>query len=391
MNSERFILGDPRFLSGGKAAGTINYSTRPPTLRPDDDGVTSEVVSKTMRTQGCSLVQAVQAHMQVHRGLSGYHHRPPLNLFLREGEEPTAGIEIETVARRNVSHESLENDLMSNWFHFEHDGSLPSGGYELITEPLPPHVYRDPHVWAGLQNTLTPWVESFEYRETGLHVHVGLRQFEDIDCGISSPEDRRALGKFVALMLYFAVLDRAFVDRVMLRRNTHYCAPTTHAAIQDIATEVRKGAGVSAREFSDAVVKFAINRDEMAYRVGEIISACQRGRDPATLTNSTIFGTCGGVSISMDHGGEGSEMNASHPFTVEFRRGKGTLHSLSVHRIVELATLTVRYAASILRKPVDATGKDVMVTPAAMYSFIARNTNSAALRQLAEKELGAFS
>lgn len=391
MNSERFILGDPRFLSGGKAIGTINYSSRPPTMRPEEEGVTSAVIAKTMKDQGCSLIQAVQAHMQVHRGQSGYHHRPPLNLFLRELEEPTVGVEIETVARKNINYDNLESDLMSNWFHFEHDGSLPSGGYELITEPLPPHVYRDPHVWAGLQNTLTPWVESFGYKETGLHVHVGLRQFEDIDCGLSNQSDRRNLGKFTALMLYFAVLDRAFVDRVMLRRNTHYCAPTSNASIQDLATEVRKGNGVPAREFADAVIKFSMNRDEVHYRRGEIIQQCQRGRDPSDTAGSTIFGTAGGVPISMDHGGEGSEMNASHPYTVEFRRGKGTLHSLSVHRIVELATLTVRYAASVLRKPVDATGKDVMVTPAAMYSFIARNTNSAALRQLAEKELRACS
>lgn len=395
MNSERFILGDPRFLSGGGRATTIDYSHRPPTMAAGDAGVTSKEVYDYMGRHSCGIEDAVAGFQNVHRGLSGYHHRPPINMFLREGEEPTVGVEIETVARYGATREALESDLRSNWFHFERDGSLPEMGYELITEPLPPHVYRDPHVWAGLQNVLTPWVESFGYNETGLHVHVGLRQFEDIDVfGIPCPDDRRMVGKFLTVLVYFGVLGRAFVDRVMLRKNTGYCAATGFHVFQDFADSVRKGKGVTAGEAVDAAIRYSLCANAVTARAKESMHGFGYGDggNGFVTHNEGRFSVYDGYTdfgLCRDHGGEGSEMNASHPYTVEFRRGKGTLHSLSVHRIVELTSLTVRYAAKIMRNPVGKDGNPQMVSPYEMYRFIAENTSNAALRQFAAREMDA--
>jgi len=386
MNTERFIFGDPRFLSNGaKRKLSINYDYEPETMDAGEKNlVTTESTAKVMADTGDSLYDAIIDQGQVlHRGKGGYHSRPELNLFLVKGMEPTVGVEIETVARCDTDDGALCEDLRSNWFHFERDGSLPDRGFELITEPLPPFVYRDPHTWTGLQNTLTPWLESFTHPECGLHVHVGLRQFEDID-GIPFPNkaDRRRVGKYMTLCLNFAVLGRTFVDRVVLRKNSAYCASTKHSMFEEISNAVHNG-GVTAREFMDYAIRMSVGNNVMSGNL-----QCMGGYTDMTRLirdfGSGFQRYSNELGICTQHSGEGSEMNARHPYTVEFRRPKGTLHSLSIHRIVEFATLVVRYAGSLARTPV-RNGKDVIVTPDAMYDYIAANTNNAALKELAEK------
>ena len=170
---ELFILGNPRFLSGGAATScVIDYGMPPPTVESLRCGkVTSESVLNPMHL-GKSLAARVSAcGQQVHSGKSGYHHRPRFNVFLHDGENPTAGVELETESRVTTSEHvnRLVEDLKSNWFHMERDGSLDPDhggeyGFEFITEPLPPRVYRNPMTWAGLQNVLSPWVESYSSR-----------------------------------------------------------------------------------------------------------------------------------------------------------------------------------------------------------------------------------
>ena len=98
---ELFILGNPRFLSGGAATScVIDYGMPPPTVESLRCGkVTSESVLNPMHL-GKSLAARVSAcGQQVHSGKSGYHHRPRFNVFLHDGENPTAGIELETESR----------------------------------------------------------------------------------------------------------------------------------------------------------------------------------------------------------------------------------------------------------------------------------------------------
>lgn len=230
--NEIFIANDPRFLSGGRNCGyPANYERPLLRLRDDDITVTTEDVIRGIREDAIphELPDALTHIGQViHNGRLPYHHRPNLNIFVREGENPTVGVELETVERRDISCEDLEKDLVSNWFHFESDSSLTGDGrygYELITEPLPPRIYRDMRLWTGLQNILTPWTESFDSPFTGLHVHVGLEQFESLRGleAFSSEQDRRIAGKLVSSAIYLCLADRAFLDSVFLRRNTTYC------------------------------------------------------------------------------------------------------------------------------------------------------------------------
>ena len=381
--NELFIFGNPRLLSGGQRSATeINYDSAPPRIGAGAPVVDEKRVAECMKANpgaGYDAFSAVTLLKQaVHSGKRSYHSRPTLNVFMEPGANPTVGVELETLERRGVSDAALVEDLKSNWFHFEHDGSLADGsgrdGYELITEPLTPRYYRDLRLWTGLQNILTPWVESFGCPQTGLHVHVGLEQFSNCDdMPFPGHADRRRLGKYMTAYLFLHILDRGFSDRVFLRKNTHYCAAPTEAAAS--VKFARNGSG---RKFMNDVASLMTSSSPSAWgsAVAAIASNVRDGRSPCKSDSGARY-------EFTDDGGHGmtghtTEVNCSHPFTVEFRRGKGTLHALSVHRMVEFTALLVKYAEEIARRP-----DDTVVSNESVLDYMITNTTSSALRELA--------
>lgn len=380
MKTEMFIGGDPRLLAGGTAATTMNYGDTPATVQIMG---TPAVTTATMKAGddpfGCVATQG----QKVHSGKASYHHTPAYNVFLRDGEWPSAGIELETELRRPDDDfaRAAEQALRSNWFHFERDGSLDPDhdgvyGYELITEPLPPRAYRSPHLWFGLQNVVSPWLKSFECPETGLHVHVGLNQFADFDAiPIDHPMSRMSIGKMLSALIYYCVADQAFIDRVVLRKPTHYCSTPAVKGFMDGAKLMRPG-GVCAAELVDYSVAALIDARNRWCRDLDQAKCRLSGNNyshiyPTPWIDSTYLA-----------GGHGTEINQEHTFTIEFRRAKGTIHALSVHRIVELMTSIVRFAGKICREP------NFVVTREAFMDWLIETTTSEALRNLAKQMKG---
>lgn len=382
--NEIFIANDPRFLSGGRNCGyPANYERPLLRLGNDDITVTTEDVIRGIREDAIphELPDAL-AHLGqvIHKERLPYHHRPNLNVFVREEENPTVGVELETVERRDISCEDLEKDLVSNWFHFESDSSLTGDGrygYELITEPLPPRIYRDMRLWTGLQNILTPWTESFESPFTGLHVHVGLEQFESLRGleAFSSKQDRRIAGKLVSSAIYLCLADRAFLDSVFLRRNTTYCRDQTGDVFSAISSAISTD-GITAGRFVDLVLTSALRKCSDVW-----CSGVNTARDSIKLSiyTSTFRLLREYLPGFASHG---AEINCEHPFTIEFRRGKGTLNAVSVHRMVELTTLIVKYAEHLIEN------RDDKITMTSFAEYVIANTNSSALKQFAEKSKG---
>lgn len=383
MRDELFIYDDPRFLSGGADCHLVANYDNPP---PKADGCTLLRSPQVAEVSGCDVASALKARGQaIHGGKSGYHARPPYNVFLKAGDYPSAGVELETVAKNCLPEfaRRIQNELRSNWFHAERDGSLDpahSGeyGFEWITEPLPPRVYRDPRTWIGLQNLLVPWVESFTHSECGLHVHVGLEQFE---CpanltfrGLPDNAAKRRLGKYLSAFVYYSMLSPSFVDRVTLRKTSSYCATS---APSGFCGGFRPG--MTAAEVVDMVLFKLV----AAYGSGNWTSYA------SSLSEMEARGALGSSAMSPIAGselsefiGHGVEVNTSHPYTIEFRRGKGTLQGISIHRMVELMTLVVRFAWKMAREPLMTIERDDV------YKYIAANTKSAVLRGMAEKEIG---
>lgn len=378
---ELFILGDPRFLSGGAATCCpIDYNAEPPTVEVLHCGVvTSETVLLPHLT-GKTLAGRVSAcGQQVHSGKSAYHHRPKFNVFLHENENPTAGIELETEARMCTSAHAnqLVEDLKSNWFHMERDGSLDPNhggefGFEVITEPLPPRVYRNPETWAGLQNVLSPWLESYSRQRCGLHVHVGLSQFAKVDAiPLVGECDRRRIGKYLSAFVYYCLLNPSFVDRVVLRKNGTWSGVVDSPEFTNLAGLVAGGKATGGDIVDIVTANLVKNR-----WASEAVNSTRRlSMAGVTDVNRVYTG-----EMDTFHG-HGAELNCEHEYTVEFRRGKGTLNSISVHRTVELMTMIVRYAWKIARNP------EMSVSKGDIYRFIAENTTSPALAELARKEI----
>lgn len=374
--TELFIGGDPRLLAGGAGAMCTNYECSP-TTPPDDFRLATGDLMKDNR--GAVLDRFLKAadakgtEVAIHRGKSSYHATPPYNIYLREGEWPSAGIELETNMRMpDVGFAARAmSDMWSNWFHFERDGSLDPAhdgkfGYELITEPLPPRAYRNPELWMQLRNLVSPWLKSYECPETGLHVHVGLNQFEGIDVPVTGAPQRRALGKLLSGVIYYAVAGQPFVDRVCLRRQTSYCAQACFTPFTDAIPMIESGRTTGAALVDYAVAEFA---EMMPCEYVQHCRNCASGRSQDFIVRNCM------------PSGHGTEINCGHSQTVEFRRGKGTTHALSIHRIVELMTSIVRFAGKCCREP------DFRVTRRSFMEWLAETTTSEALRSLAKENI----
>lgn len=380
MGSELFLYGNPRYLSGGgMGCERISYSNKPATKLQGELAVTTKWLETRLsvtKHQSMALPDLIirYANQDVHYGKAGYHSRPPLNRFLVQGQHPTVGVELEMEERTDVDLTELSADLSSNWFHFESDSSLHTGtrsGFELITEPLPPRAYRDPRLWAGLQNLLTPWFESYKFSQTGLHVHVGIDMFTHCDTlPFISPKDRRMIGKYIVALVYYVLLPRSFVDKVMLRQNTMFCAQTGCDAIDQFRKQIYASAGATTGyDLINMVAEELLKRSvtDWSYFIAEAAADHIYDTTPRGLLSSHLLGF-------TDHH---VEVNMSPAYTIEFRRGKGTLHSLSIHRMVELASLVVRYAWRVVRDP------SLTVSPDDVLEFIERATVNEALRRMA--------
>lgn len=395
MNSELFILGDARFLSGGAPrCQNVTYDAAPPVVRPGEELTSSKMISGMLpgsRFSSKTVSTYLSGHGQnIHMGRDAYHahswhgNGTIPNIFVSADSMPTAGVELETYVRPQVTVDRMIRDLVSNWFHFEEDGSLDRCvGHELITDVLAPRYYRDLRLWTGLQNLVGPYLESYSKVQTGLHVHVGVSQFDGCDLPVDNPMDKRALAKYAIAFVYHGLLDTDYLDKVFLRKNGEYCAAAADPNIVAFAGKARI-AGITAGEMFDTILASKLAHESSVPTRGtyhEVIESIRR--------NPMVYGgrqTSSGRGVTMDfddsyYRSHYVELNFGHPYTAEFRRGKGTTNAISIHRMVELCTLIVRYVWKLARNTGD------LVNAENAYRFIAENTNSEALRKITEAQL----
>lgn len=376
---ELFICGDPRFASGGDSRhisaqrARALYASLDESLPTVSDSVTSEKVRRSLENgDDCTVESALERRGQlVHAGKCGYHANPGYNVFTEEGRWPAVGVELETIARNPTADfaSRLKKRLRSNWFHFERDGSLDREhdgeyGFELVTEPLPPRLYRDLRFWTGLENLISPWLVSYGSEDTGLHVHVSLERFMDRSLAaipFDSADMRCAIGAMACAFVYFRVADQEIVDRVFLRAGTYYCDRNVPAGFPSLE---RKEDGISSAELVDTVFA-AANQHPVSTSIGADNPKVREYEYVKTVPNLNAHT---------------SEVNLSHKATVEFRRGKGTTKAMSVHRMVEFATSVVRYVAQKFTDP------SSRITADDFMGFVRDTTTSNALRSIiAEK------
>ena len=375
MNSSPFIAGDARVLSGGFygiVSGT--YDLTPCNITP------GESVLEYAGPDGNAIAAARRAGQVIYRGRGRYHasHSLGHNMFTVEDDPlPTVGVELETIAFNELSSDDY-SALSSNWFRFENDGSLGPNGHELITDPLPSRVYRDLRTWVGLRNLLVGMFRSYRDKSTGLHVHVGLSRFNSVPTRAFKAlkvGDRRGLGGLMAAAVYFALLDRTFLDGVFLRRNTPYCDTKIPRSMLAVAGVLRSG-GMSAYDLMDSIIRDFSAPYELASHVYVLTTyEADESRFDGLNRNGSVEN---GNNAGSEFSGHNSEINLAHSYTIEFRRGKGTLNGESIHRMADFCSLVVRDAEMLALNPeTRPTRKDA-------YGFIIDNTASQSLKELAE-------
>lgn len=376
-----FIKGNPRYLAGGGAAREVNYNSPPPTIETEQ---MRDLMTCDVGYFGSVKDALARAGQVVYKGKTGYHQERRHNVFLHSVMPgPSAGVEIEMVLKEpeDAFMRKACDDLESNWFHFERDGSLDPAhggkyGFELITCPLPPDAYRNPRLWTGLQNLVNPWMKSFECKETGLHVHVGVDRFAKLaPIPLEHQLDRMRIGKMLATFVYYCVADQAFIDRVALRKTGGYCALPEIPVIARVSELVRTGTATGAALVDLCVSAYLNESNRWLEDVCSVTRYLNRGVN-GVVPNINWTGT--GNALAGHH----IEINLEHPYTIEFRRGKGTLHALSIHRMVELMTSMVAFAEKLCREP------KFIVTRDSFMDYIINTTKSEALKNLAKQTKG---
>lgn len=369
MKNELFLFGHPCFLSGGAKTKdrSVSYDSATSYV-----GVSDQTVVTPDLSAGETMVAPKRlceaAGQTLFHGMGSYHGRQgTANRFAAEDCWPTVGAEIETVARE-CPRDDMYKALVSNWFWLERDGSLPDGtGHECVTAPLSRRHWGSPELWLGLQNALSPWLYSWDCDRTGLHVHVGLDRFEDIepDLPISlDKSDRRMLGALASAYVYMKT-PQALVNRVFQRRRGDYCG----------ADALKSGSGPLAAVFASP------DATGVCARLVETAEAMSDHTMQNLLTGAAGAGISGVVRRSglSTHG---CEINFAHPYTVEFRRGKGTLNGLSIHRMVEFCACCAKFAEHIV------SDHSFRPTVPGFLEFVEGNTNSAVLAADAREFLG---
>lgn len=123
--------------------------------------------------------------------------------------------------------------LLSNWFYFKRDGSLPPASAELVTIPLPSKIALNPKTWDGLCEYLSPVFHARSNSSCGLHVHVNLGYFYPewainlMEKDHSFAVTYRYIVRLFSCRLYAALLQHnsLLLFQVFKRSSGPYCIP----------------------------------------------------------------------------------------------------------------------------------------------------------------------
>ena len=236
----------------------------------------------------------------LYTGLRSYHssHTTTMNTPIAPMKEGAyrIGVELEIEAKSRSKREII-NNLKSNWFMQETDGSLSSDrGIEIVTIPLLPKDAMSSDTWEPLIEFLKPIAESYSRSNCGLHIHIGREALG------KDEEDRQAtLGKL--LFLYYEHLKpTSWNTKVFGRRETY--------------NEQR----------------FHCKESEAVKILGMDLMSEKKIRDKV---DKGLKETAG-ITRYYD-------INVQNANTIEFRKGKGSICTERIIAIITYCDLMIRY------------------------------------------------
>lgn len=313
FGKQLFLLNDPRFLAGisrprsGERERYVSSKKLIAEKRIFD--LPADVTDRT------SLLRYLSKERQnIYYGLHGYGTWRTMNCSLSTDKDFSVGIELEVVANTPEDYcktrifTAQKNLLASNWLFCDRDGSLPSQGVEIKTIPLSEKFARNPNLWGGLCAYVNRFFSSERYRETGLHVHVGLDYFRNDKFGRSESAIK---GQLVDLYYKINDMNPTFYTALFCRENRSYCHkldPSRDKVFLDKLTS----------ELKHKAPKNIINKLQKysgsLFKIKDYTSAFSNNEHSA-------------------------EVNLTLGNTIEFRRGDGTINPCKIHAMIEFIYL----------------------------------------------------
>lgn len=264
----------------------------------DDDGDSS--ASEESAFKGDFLIDSYSRD-NIYTGQDGYHDMcyEDLNEPTEEYKGHRIGVELEVEFNDEYDRDAF-NEIESNWFYREDDGSLDEFGCEIITIPLLPKDAKSVVFWRPLIDRLKGEARSWDTGRCGLHVHIGREIL-----GSNAEEKSETIGKL--LFMYHTFVKHESMNIAIYGRERGY-------SDQDAKTREADAAGVlGAAVFRDKAIKDKVKKS--------LIDRCD---------NSRYY-----------------DINITKTPTIEFRKGRGSINAERIAMVVEYSELMCLYARQV--------------------------------------------
>lgn len=246
----------------------------------------------------------------VYTGIHGYHSGRRYNGLVKPSKTPyRIGVELEVECNSSYIKNQINANFKSNWLLMERDGSLSSNGIEFITIPMTPKSIKMRNTWMDFIDMMSSRAKSWNTRTCGLHVHIGREILGD-----NAEEQSETIGKL--LFLYHHYIKEHPTNVKVYGRDRCYSE-------QDGKTSE----GVAVKTLGTSVLKVRDVKDKLKKSMTE-----RSNRD-------RYF-----------------DINIRNEYTIEFRKGRGSLNVDRITAVIEYSELLCLYARKVKWDKISDTG-----------------------------------
>lgn len=235
-------------------------------------------------------------------GIHGYHyhHGSIQNAPLVNGRGHKIGVELEIEFNSSSMKSNWADNVESNWFYCERDGSLnDSTGVEIITVPMLPKDIKNRTTWEPLIGYLANKAKSWDSPRCGLHVHIGREIL-----GKNPEQQSETIGKL--LYLYHHHVNGTDMNTKIFGRSRAYNEKDGKTREGDAVATLGSGV-LKLKEIKDTLKKGMIEKS----------------------SDDRYF-----------------DINLMNTNTIEFRKGRGSIKTSRIIMVIEYCEMMCKYAKS---------------------------------------------
>lgn len=236
-----------------------------------------------------------------YKGVHGYHYHHGVTqnkpITVKRGHK--IGVELEVEFNTSSGKTTFSENVRSNWFYCERDGSLNERGVELITVPMLPKDIKSRKTWGKLIGFLADKAKSWDSSRCGLHVHIGREIL-----GSNAEQQSETIGKL--LFLYHHHVNGTAMNTKIFGRERAY---------NEKDGKTTEGNAVAT--LGSSVLKLKEIKDKLKSGL-------------VTRTKSDRY----------------FDINLQNNNTIEFRKGRGSIKTSRIIMVIEYCEMMCKYAKS---------------------------------------------